>query len=756
MSHLVPKVLTALPFVDRAPDPEERPDQRRIEWIRNGDCLGAAEHINDNKGELNRGPVQVQKNAVTLLENEKIIDSSIREIIERVNAHDDALGSIGDDNLAVKVQELEETVLPMSDDITANKLGIFLAGESIKKINTTIGTRPVEDKSERDVMADLYFVKKEMGNYAGKDINGEDTLELNEPTGMKARIINNGLSIQSNTRRIKQLEDNWVSSDVGALQAEILEIRTEIGQVGDAPDTTVYEWIKNTDSAQAVQDADILALKVAVGIDSGSPSTLDERISANTISINTNKTAIDETQASVDKLKVTIGDMTTPQGMEYRLGEAEKKVTELNVIVGETDQSGIRGQIQDVMNEVGSNDSPPTIKGRITVVENQIVTGGRDIATMQTQIGESAQGAETGFFKRILNLENTVDGKDGVGGLTDQVKALVVAVAEKVEEAPSDNKAYARTNKGWVEVVAGSVEEAPLDNTDYVRNNGTWKNMFEEDFIVPTGKKVVIEVGGAKIQGLAAADGKLTVGSVTQELELLGTVSSFNVGPSFSIVSGGSPVSKITITDNTLDLGAASVKTVVNTSAGNPFQVTAGGNFYDVLHTGNYADNATDTPMVRVESMWKPMTDYTPVRSKGGVYFQNNNSKLDLEADTPAAVTTSVSPELFGWSTDFDLSTDGFRYTGATSKIFQLSMQAFVKSASTDADIEFHIYKNDVDTMIRYNIKGNMWNLDNSANVSVNFPISMVGADVLKIYAVSKDKAAEITVESSTMYMMEM
>lgn len=756
MSHLVPKVLTALPFVDRAPDPTERPDQRRIEWIRNGDCLGAAEHINDNKGELNRGPVQVQRNAATLYENEQIIDSSLKEIIARVNAHDDALGDIGDDNLATKVQELEETVEPMAADITANKLGIFLAGEDIKGIKKVIGERPAEDPTERDVMNDFLFIKKEMGNYAGKDINGNDTLELNEPTGMKARIVNNGLSIQSNTRRIQKLEADWVTSDVGALQANLDQIRTKIGQTEDAPVKSIYGWIADSDTKQAEQDASIDELKTAVGIGSGSTETLDDRITANTTAISNNRNDINSIDSRTITLEQKIGDPGTPQGMEYRLVDTERKVTSLNNIVGETPDDGLRKQVQDVMNEIGSDNVANTIKGRLATNESEIADTQRSVATLQTQVGDSTPGSETGMFKRIFNLETSVEGDGTTPGLTDQIKTLTVAVADKVEEANADGKSYARNNKKWVEIVTDSVEEAPQDNGEYVRSNGIWKNMFESDFTVPDGKKVVLTSGGSTVEALSATGDKLVIGKDAQNVDVLGVLGSVVVGSNFTIKSGAQSTNKISITDNTVELGATGVKTIVRSSAGSVFQVNTGGGFYDVLHEGNFTDNATDIPMVRSEKSWKPMRDYVAVRSKGGVYFETNDTKIELTADTPVAVTDVINPILFNWSADFDVTADGFRYTGKEGKVFQLISQAMVKSASTDSEIEFHIYKNAVDTMIRYTIKGNMWNIDNSAYAFINFPIQLSENDTLKIYAMSKGKDSEIVVESATLYTTEM
>ena len=756
MPHLVPKDLTALPFVDRIPDPTERPDQRRIEWIRNGECLGAAEHINDNKGELNRGPVQVQKNAATLMDNEKIIDSSLREIIERVNAHDDTLGSIGDDNLATKVQELEETIEPFDADIKANKLAIFVAGEAIKANDKKVGVRPDEDPTERDVMNDLLFIKKEMGNYSGKDFNGNDVPGVTETSGMKSRIINNGLSIAQNTRRIKQLEDDWVTSDVGALTANIEQIRQELGQTDDAPDTPVYEWIKNSDTKQEEQDTDITRLKVAVGIDSGSTETLDQRITTNTAAIATNQNAITENSDKIRTIETKIGDSTTPQGMEYRLIDTERKVSTLNNVVGQNDDEGLRKKVQDVMNEIGDDATVGSIKGRIVTNENNILTDQRSIATLQTQIGNSTAGSESGLFKRIGEAEEALFG-DGQGskGLSDIVVDLAQEVVDKVSDVATDGKTYARSDKAWVEITNDSIEEAPQDDKPYVRKTGTWVDMFQDGLVMPTGKKVIFESGGNTVDGLSLLGGKIVVGDSSNNLQLKGTVESIDVMNNFKITTDGNS-DKIAVTTNTVVLGSNGVKTIVNTSAGNAFQVSTGGGYYDILHKGNFVDNTTATPMVRVSEEWKPLTDYTVRRSRGGMYFENNDSQLDLPADVPSAVTAAVQAAIFPWSIDFVNGAGGFTYRGDDSKVFQAVVQADVESLTSDAVVEFHLYKNDADTNIRYIIKGRMWNTDNTAYAFINFPLSLVKDDTVKIYAVARGKDTQVKVKSAALYLTEM
>ncbi|MGL5305980.1 MAG: hypothetical protein ACRC9Y_07390, partial [Aeromonas veronii] len=407
MAHLVPKQIVELPYVDRVPNPSERPDQRRIEWIRNGDCLGAAEHAADNSGELNRGPVQVQKNAVTLIENDKIIGESLNEIIERVNAHDDALGSIGDDNLANKVEALEKTVEPLDEKIVENTQSIFLLGELAKSTRDKVGTKDDLDVNDRSVFSDLLWVKEEIGNWANKDVNDNDDVTKPIPTGIKARLVSHGLSISANERRIKALETDWVQSDVGALTSAVQDIRSELGRVVDAPVGGVYKWIIASSLNDVKFDTEIQSLKDIVGGQGG--ETLDERIRKNTTDIHNNKVDQDDIDRRLGNLTAAVGDGTTQMTLTYKVNQNELNIAKLSSVVGSNEDSGLQKKVNDISNEMGTDDIDNSIKGRLVVNESSIREVKRDVATIETKIGDNTVGSETGIYRRISFLESDLE-----------------------------------------------------------------------------------------------------------------------------------------------------------------------------------------------------------------------------------------------------------------------------------------------------------------------------------------------------------
>lgn len=443
MPHLIPKVLAALPYVDRKPVPDERPDQKRIEWIRVGECLGAAETIIDNSGEMNRAGVQVQKNAVTLFNNEEIIAESLQEIITRVNSHDDALGQIGDDNLATKVEALEVQIEPLDAEIKLNSQKIFVLEEAQTEIESTIGEREADDLTLRNVMADLAFIKRDqLGSWTNKNFN-DDANPGVEATGIKYRIEQQGLAIGGNTRRIVALEDNWINSDVGQLKADIDQIRVEVGPSALAPANNIYSWIISANATHTALQKNIDDINDEIG-DAGG-GTINQRIQAVENRSTTNESTINRHQINIDGIIATIGDKTTETTIDYRLNVVEiASDKHKNTLYGPTGNNGIVEIVQSIGTQIGSDNVPDSIKGRLKAEETSSLLVQQDISTLKTQIGNNTVGTETGIYRRLKDLETgsgTVDGE-----LTD----IRTELANKIDDAPSDDQIYVRKNATWV------------------------------------------------------------------------------------------------------------------------------------------------------------------------------------------------------------------------------------------------------------------------------------------------------------------
>ncbi|WP_457833069.1 hypothetical protein, partial [Staphylococcus aureus] len=72
--------LTPLPYVNGLPDE----GQSRVNWIKNGEELTGASTKNGVDGNLNRGPVQVQKNVEVLDGNIVVVRDSLEQSNVRI------------------------------------------------------------------------------------------------------------------------------------------------------------------------------------------------------------------------------------------------------------------------------------------------------------------------------------------------------------------------------------------------------------------------------------------------------------------------------------------------------------------------------------------------------------------------------------------------------------------------------------------------------------------------------------------------
>ena len=73
---------------------------------------------------------------------------------------------------------------------------------------------------------------------------------------------------------------------------------------------------------------------------------------------------------------------------------------------------------------------------------------------------------------------------DKIQANTDAIEVNAEEIEDKVSEAPTDGKPYARKNKGWHEVEGGTgdVEEAPDDGKTYGRKNEAWSEVTTDSY----------------------------------------------------------------------------------------------------------------------------------------------------------------------------------------------------------------------------------------------------------------------------------
>ena len=736
MAHLVPKDLIELPYVDRVPNPSERPDQRRIEWIRNGDCLGAAEHAADNSGELNRGPVQVQKNAVTLLENDRIIDESLKEIITRVNAHDDALGDIGDDNLATKLDELEIKVEPLEAKILKNTQDLFLVGEAVSTISTNIGTKPLLDIQDRTLYEDIFWTKKEIGNWAGKDVNDNDNPLIVNPTGLKARIVAQGLGISANERRIVKLESDWIQSDVGALTAEIQNIRGELGRVSDAPALGVYRWILNANQVHGQYDSDIAALKNAVGGGAGG-ETLDERITRNTNRVEANELNIASNSTSIDRIVGRLGDSTTQGSIDYKISKSEMAITGLQTIVGENEDSGLQKSVQDIKNEVGTDALAGSLKGRLAAVESTGLDTQREVATITTKIGDSTAGSETGIYRRLMTIETNLNEPNT--GLNDSLTALKAVVALKPSEAPEDGNIYGRKDGTWERIAgggAGGIQDAPNDGKQYVRKSENWFELNSEGVILPEGQKLETMQGPSKLNLLARYANNIVMGEATSEITLSGRVKSFRADATFTITSSDATNANIVSSEaGKIVIGDTATQTVLK-SGNTPLVVEVeSGDKHQVIHAGN-------------------IIDYVPIRIHGGYHVMDNTTETatnatptEIKLDNSKVTTLALNTPDVGQS-DGKLTFEPRTIRAVLNAVVELRVET-----TEAAPIKFELVDTGGTTIFARTIEADEWTTGKKAVLRMQGPTQIgVSAEELSIKVSCASGTPSVTVSDGMFY----
>jgi hypothetical protein len=696
---IIPKVLVALPYVDHFPNHTERPDQRRIQWILNGECLGAAEHVNDNSGQLNRGPVQVQKNAETLLTNEKILNDSLTEAITLLNAHDVVLGEIGDDNLAHKVHELEIKVEPISDEIIGLKQADFLLSEEMTKLQTRVGVRDKSnDDTDRDVMEDLLFVKTTIGNIQGYDINGNPDADVHEPTGMKRDIVMQGRAIGSNTTRIKKIEDDWVHSDVSNLQAEITEIRTELGTKGSQPVPSVYQWSKTVNTELTQAKADIVTLQDEIG--DGAAGTIDQRIKDNTTAIETNTSDISQNTVNIITLKGDVGNEGEGGSLMYRVKQNETKITTLTTVVGTDTSSGLQSLVASNISAIGSESQAYSILGRLVTNESNITEAQRSVAALDNKVGSNVSGSETGLFRRVINVES--------------------------ELVANDDKVYGRRANAWVDLGQVGIKDAPTDGKYYSRG---------KDPNSASSVNTWIEVGS---QNIHLGSTKKIVGTYNDQ-----------------------PIDLMYYSDSTVYIGDDTKQTLLTGSSLQQPAALIDGTSHAIWTELNFADNITNVPQVRVSSSWKPLSDYLPspvTRQRGGWFVQSNDVTTTIDETYKQLIVTDN--HAFTWNTNHVQVTKGtasIQYTGTDPIVATVFAGFDIHGANAEDILRFTAFLNDTEIDIDYVIKNNMWSTDGSAYLVIQFPAEINPNDMFEIKVKREaGTSTSINVHTGSFYLSEL
>lgn len=453
----------ALPFVDGMPDVETRPDQTRVKWMKNGECMDAATSSITNEGSLNRAGVDIQKNVVQVHDDLNKVNETVSDVIDAVNRHSDILDQTGD-------LDLIETVRKHTDEIETLNFAVVQSDERLEAVEkiatdnrTNIGAVPEHDNSGRNVREELEFQKQEMGSYPGFDYNGMPDPD-STGTGIKNRLAQNTMQITNHQSRINELETNWASSDVGSLTREVNNLRSEVGprreaQVGHS----VYNRLGKLEQSNSGRDKDLQLIQEQIGFSSFPRPTNPTLIHL----VDENRSEIEELLKSSAASNQRIAIVETKIGSETQTGSIMfnqrlfmTEINDLYSIVGRSNSDGMRYSIVQIQKELGDNSDSLSIKGRILLTEQGIRDLNLDISRLNDLLGVGGSGSSGSFAERVDELELQMNGD--VNGDTEFERigmyqfAYNIYQQSPIGDAP-DNELYFRSKNKWVRMGSETV-----------------------------------------------------------------------------------------------------------------------------------------------------------------------------------------------------------------------------------------------------------------------------------------------------------
>lgn len=386
--------LPKIPFVDGVPD--DATTQTKILWIKNGETLDGSPDKVSNTGSLNRTGVNIQQNAVQLEQNTITHNDKINEVIDQVNLITENIDAIGDESVIKKVNQLDQDVqaLTLSNTQTQNKVAQLTL--SVNAQNDEIGEYdPEKDPKHRTIRNDIIYIKKEVGSYPGFNVDG-DVDHSSTGTGLKYRVLSNQRAISMQETRITKLEDDWALSEVGQLTEEVKELRAEMGDSGLATTRSIYARIKILEDGSIVMQNELDAINSYIGRTSGSTSSINDRVNSLENSVSSLATQINDPvtgiTAQIATINGQIGTASAQGSIRYDIAETKRRLMDMEMILGESGDDGLQGQVAILTGDVGEDSDPTSIKGRLSVVEGELRTNTSALWELQGVVGNSSSG----------------------------------------------------------------------------------------------------------------------------------------------------------------------------------------------------------------------------------------------------------------------------------------------------------------------------------------------------------------------------
>lgn len=429
--------LPKIPFVDGVPD--DATTQTKIIWIKNGETLDGSPDKVSNTGSLNRTGVSIQQNAVQLEQNTITHNDKINEVIDQVNLITENIDAIGDESVIKKVNQLDQDVqaLTLSNTQTQNKvaqltLSVNAQNDEIREYD------PEKDPKHRTIRNDIIYIKKEVGSYPGFNVDG-DVDPSSTGTGLKYRVLSNQRAISMQETRITKLEDDWALSEVGQLTEEVKELRAEMGDSGLATTRSIYARIKILEDGSIVMQNELDAINSYIGRTSGSTSSINDRVNSLENSVSSLATQINDPvtgiTAQIATINGQIGTVSVQGSIRYDIAENKRRLMDMEMILGESGDDGLQGQVAILTGDIGEDSDPTSIKGRLSVVEGELRTNTSALWELQGVVGNSSSGLVA--TSQQINKEIYGDGvsSDPVtrAGLKTTTRNLFTQVGDNAE-----------------------------------------------------------------------------------------------------------------------------------------------------------------------------------------------------------------------------------------------------------------------------------------------------------------------------------
>lgn len=456
--------LTPLPYVLGLPDE----GQLRVNFIKNGEELTGGSTKNGVDGNLNRGPVQIQRNVEVTQGNVVTLKDQLTVSNGRIKLVEDALGLVGDTTVIKQVGINTADIKVLQTDSSELKTTTSDHSLRITHIEEDIGEfNPELETVYRPVREDLYWIKTELGQYPGQDINGMSKTGA-EATGMKRRIIDNSFQLSKNGERITKLEKQFSDSDVGSLTLEVNKLRTEMGPSSSAGLDPVFTRLNTQKASITSLQSDMDHVLTSIGYNTG-VTNLNQKVDTNVAAIvEVNRKLSAPTIGlipRVELIEAAIGNDTQASSINGRIRTNTIGIRDINVILGADTSSGLRGQVAWINQVVGiSQEGNPAPAGSLIYQMNTMnglqTQMANTIQDMQVDIGNNNEGLKG----QVIRLNTIVMGTNPNGGVEERgllatakihetdISRLNNQVTNLIPEAPKDGKAYVRKDGAWVDL----------------------------------------------------------------------------------------------------------------------------------------------------------------------------------------------------------------------------------------------------------------------------------------------------------------